>query len=52
MEIRVYKNLEARSKGNSLFVARVACVDVFSYKMAVEVFKAVYGECVIEFLVV
>ena len=52
MEIRIYRNLEARSNNRPLYVARVECPDTFSFERALCVFKSIYGSCLIEFLCV
>lgn len=52
MEIRVFKSLELRSAGKPLYCSRVACLEVFSYEKAIDVFRSIYGDCIIEFLVV
>ena len=52
MEITVYQNLDARVKGKRLFCARVHCSDTFDFNSTVSVFKSIYGNCIIELLVV
>lgn len=52
MEIRVYKNLQCRSTNKYLFCARVECPDAFSFSSAINVFRSIYGNCIIEFLCV
>ena len=52
MEITIYQNLDARAKGKRLFCARVQCLDTFDFNSTVSVFKSIYGNCIIELLVV
>ena len=52
MEIRIYRDLVARSNNKPLYVARVECPDTFSFERALCVFKSIYGSCLIEFLCV
>ena len=52
MEIRVYSCLENFSRDKRLFCSRVECPDAFSYSSALEVFKSIYGKCVVVFICV
>lgn len=53
MEIRIYKSLEHRSNGRSLFVGRVTCPDAFSYEKCIDTFRSIFGpDIVTEFLIV
>lgn len=52
MEIRIYRNFDARTNNKPLYVARVECPDTFSFERALSVFKSIYGTCLVEFLCV
>lgn len=53
MEVRIYRSLEMRSTGKSLFCSRVSCLDIFSYEKCIDTFRAIYGsDIIIEFLIV
>ena len=52
MEVKVYLNLAARSNGKPVFDRMVSCPDAFDIKSFCNNMKSIFGECVIEFLVV
>ena len=52
MEVRIYRNLEARANNKMLYCARIESPDTFSFECALRVFRSIYGACLIEFLCV